>query len=47
MPGMSGPDRPVSYNQPYSVNHQPQYQPVPPEPYSTWTESELASKCVL
>jgi hypothetical protein len=39
MPGMHGPDRPVSFNQPYDPAKTPVQQPVPPAPYQTWAKT--------
>lgn len=39
MPNMRGPDRPVSFNQPYHPDQTPVLQPLPPRPYETWAET--------
>ncbi|KAI9737411.1 MAG: hypothetical protein M1834_009565 [Cirrosporium novae-zelandiae] len=39
MESIGGPDRPVSFNQPYHPDNTPKYQPVPPDPYKTWADT--------
>lgn len=38
MDGINPPTRPVTFNQPYHPEVAPAYQPVPPNPYRTWTD---------
>ena len=38
-PGMYPPDKPVTFNQPYSVDAKPVIQPEPPTPYATFAET--------
>lgn len=38
MEGMTPPSRPVTFNQPYSPDLPPAYQPVPPAPYARWAD---------
>jgi hypothetical protein len=40
LPGMYPPDRPVTFNQPYTVDAEPAYQPEPPMPYDTFDEAD-------
>lgn len=39
VPGMPVVDRPVTFNQPYTLDAVPALQPPPPEPYGTWQET--------
>ncbi|KAL2855147.1 SnoaL-like domain-containing protein [Aspergillus pseudodeflectus] len=41
--GVARPDRGVSFNQPYHPEKNPKYQPVPPEPFKTWTDTWSAT----
>ncbi|MEU6261087.1 nuclear transport factor 2 family protein [Streptomyces sp. NPDC047043] len=38
MDGITPPTRPVTFNQPYHPDAAPAHQPVPPQPYRTWSE---------